>query len=307
MPAYVDSTGVTNLTSDIKSYADATYPANAAIADTYSSSSAYSVGDFCIYGGLLYKCNTAIASGGETWNSSHWTQTSASDEFGSGGGSGKTMLVTVTYSNGYVSDTSYDDILAAVNYGYVVALVYSNNWYYFGSKNTSNTRLYFYKYQVSYDYVTQIYYYIYKNNGATKVGSSSNTCSVPDLSEYKKAPLITVAYQEAVEGEPAHYFVGSSDLYYIGELASDSVVVCPVLRYQKSSIYDSYDETGSTDDDYEEYQFVKFWTTHTWDSGSWMNTFIGHALFATTVVENGSVKYKTFLIEGDLCSDSIGD
>ena len=307
MPSYVDSTGVTNLTSDIKSYADATYPANAAIADTYSNSSAYAVGDFCIHGGLLYKCNTAIGSGGETWNSSHWTQTSASDEFGSGGGSGKVMVVTVTYSSGYVSDTSYDDILAAVNDGYVVALVSSNNWYYFGVKDTANNRLYFYRYQVNYNSVSQYYYYIYKSGGATKVGSSSYTCSVPIFDYYHGTPLITVAYQEAVEGEPAHYYVDSTDFYYLGNLTSDNAVVYPVLRYQKSSIYNSYEETGSTDEDYEEYQFVKFWTTHTWDSSEWTNIFIGRALFATTVVENGSVKYKTFLLEGDIWNDDIGN
>ena len=44
------------------------------IAATYSDSSSYAVGDLCIYNGILYKCNTAIGSGGETWNASHWTQ-----------------------------------------------------------------------------------------------------------------------------------------------------------------------------------------------------------------------------------------
>ena len=44
------------------------------IAATYSASSSYAVGDLCIYNGILYKCNTAIGSGGETWNASHWTQ-----------------------------------------------------------------------------------------------------------------------------------------------------------------------------------------------------------------------------------------
>ena len=44
------------------------------IAATYSASSSYAIGDLCIYNGILYKCNTAIGSGGETWNASHWTQ-----------------------------------------------------------------------------------------------------------------------------------------------------------------------------------------------------------------------------------------
>ena len=43
-------------------------------AGTYSASSAYVVGDYCIYQGNLYRCTTAIGSGGEAWNSSHWAQ-----------------------------------------------------------------------------------------------------------------------------------------------------------------------------------------------------------------------------------------
>lgn len=43
-------------------------------AGTYSASSAYAVGDYCIYQGNLYRCTTAIGSGGEAWNSSHWAQ-----------------------------------------------------------------------------------------------------------------------------------------------------------------------------------------------------------------------------------------
>ena len=85
MPAYVDATGVTNLTSNIKSLADATYPANEAVAQEYDATSAYVVGDYCIHGGLLYKCNTAIAAGGETWTAAHWTKVSVVDELGSGG------------------------------------------------------------------------------------------------------------------------------------------------------------------------------------------------------------------------------
>lgn len=43
------------------------------VAASYSASSAYAVGDYCLHDGQLYKCNTAIPSGGETWNASHWT------------------------------------------------------------------------------------------------------------------------------------------------------------------------------------------------------------------------------------------
>ena len=61
------------------------------IAEEYSSSSSYAVGDFCLKDGLLYVCNTAIGSGGETWNSSHWDSTSLTDALNS--------CVTCTDSN----------------------------------------------------------------------------------------------------------------------------------------------------------------------------------------------------------------
>lgn len=46
---------------------------NTNIASDYSSTSPYAVGQFCMHGGDLYQCNTAITSG-ESWNASHWTQ-----------------------------------------------------------------------------------------------------------------------------------------------------------------------------------------------------------------------------------------
>ena len=61
------------------------------IAAEYSSSSAYAVGSFCLKDGLLYVCNTAIGSGGEAWNSSHWDSISLTDALNS--------CVTCTDSN----------------------------------------------------------------------------------------------------------------------------------------------------------------------------------------------------------------
>lgn len=43
------------------------------VAASYSASSAYAVGDYCLHDGQLYKCNTAISSSGEAWNANHWT------------------------------------------------------------------------------------------------------------------------------------------------------------------------------------------------------------------------------------------
>ena len=46
--------------------------ANGAIAATYSSSSTYAAGDYCIHDGGLYRCKVPITSG-ETWTAAHWT------------------------------------------------------------------------------------------------------------------------------------------------------------------------------------------------------------------------------------------
>lgn len=47
--------------------------------DAYSSSRTYAVGDLCILGNLLYKCNTAITTP-EAWTPAHWTTTTVKAE-----------------------------------------------------------------------------------------------------------------------------------------------------------------------------------------------------------------------------------
>lgn len=49
------------------------------LADPYDSSASYAVGDLCVYEYALYKCNTAIGSGGEAWNAAHWTAVSVDE------------------------------------------------------------------------------------------------------------------------------------------------------------------------------------------------------------------------------------
>ena len=56
--------------------------ANTDIAPEYSDSNAYAVGDYCHKNGQLYKCNTEIASPGESWNSSHWNIVNIAEELG---------------------------------------------------------------------------------------------------------------------------------------------------------------------------------------------------------------------------------
>lgn len=48
-------------------------------ASAYSSSATYAVGDYCIYNGSLYRCNTAISTA-EEWTSGHWTAAKIGDD-----------------------------------------------------------------------------------------------------------------------------------------------------------------------------------------------------------------------------------
>ena len=54
--------------------ADVAAIANALLAATYSTGTAYNVGDIVYRNQKLYMCNTAITSPGETWTPSHWDE-----------------------------------------------------------------------------------------------------------------------------------------------------------------------------------------------------------------------------------------
>lgn len=49
------------------------------VAAQYSTSATYNVGDYVIYNGSLYRCNTAITTG-EAWTAAHWTAVSLGDD-----------------------------------------------------------------------------------------------------------------------------------------------------------------------------------------------------------------------------------
>ncbi len=73
--------------------------ANQNIAEAYDDTAAYAVGDYVIYDGLLYKCDTAVSSA-ETFDPTKWTHVVVTDEMGSGGGSGSLDAIETT-SNAY--------------------------------------------------------------------------------------------------------------------------------------------------------------------------------------------------------------
>lgn len=55
------------------------YATESELSDSYDNTATYAVGDYCIYGNTLYKCNTAITTA-EEWNAAHWTATNVADE-----------------------------------------------------------------------------------------------------------------------------------------------------------------------------------------------------------------------------------
>lgn len=55
------------------------YSTESELSDSYDNTATYAVGDYCIYGNTLYKCNTAITTA-EEWNAAHWTATNVADE-----------------------------------------------------------------------------------------------------------------------------------------------------------------------------------------------------------------------------------
>lgn len=89
-------------------------------ANDYDNTSTYAVDDCVIYGGVLYKCTTAIAVA-EAWDSTHWTQIKAVDVgTGGGGGGGHTIVddsgtsltqrSNLQFKGAYSEDNSTDDV-----------------------------------------------------------------------------------------------------------------------------------------------------------------------------------------------------
>ena len=53
--------------------------ARGSLADAYSASSTYAVGDMVLKDGRLYECNTAISTA-EAWTAAHWTAVTVSEK-----------------------------------------------------------------------------------------------------------------------------------------------------------------------------------------------------------------------------------
>ena len=94
---------VTSLKTGSKTVTGAINQTVSNFANDYDSTSTYAVDDCVIYGGVLYKCNTAITTA-EAWDATHWTQIKAVDVGGGGNLAdlGDVNINMATLANGQV-------------------------------------------------------------------------------------------------------------------------------------------------------------------------------------------------------------
>ena len=84
------------------------------IADTYSASSTYAVGDMVLKDGQLYKCNTAISTA-EAWTAAHWTAVTVGGELATVKDGLRNRTLYVAPSGNDSNDGSETKPLATIN------------------------------------------------------------------------------------------------------------------------------------------------------------------------------------------------
>jgi hypothetical protein len=89
------------------------------LADAFSTSSTYAVGDYVTYEGQLYKCTTAIATAGAWTGDTNWTAVAVTDEMGSG---------AAYYEIQYLQSTGTQYIDTGVTAGLGVRVVAEVEW-----------------------------------------------------------------------------------------------------------------------------------------------------------------------------------
>ena len=107
-PAYTDDADVAVINSNMDLIDAESGRLRANFAGTYANNQAYAVGAYCIYQGNLYRCTTAIGSGGENWTSGHWTQVAVGTELSSLNDHIVSMFKRYSYNgtpdaNGYIT------------------------------------------------------------------------------------------------------------------------------------------------------------------------------------------------------------
>lgn len=142
----------------------------AQVADEYSSSSTYAVGDIVNYLGTTYRCTTAITTE-ENWTAGHWIPVKIADEvtnlksaitfndlrtartlnYLNGFRTTKNLLPSDAIHSGYYVDNSTGELVASVNYAYSDYIEINENGKYKVFQRSSSTWYYLYTFYAFYD------------------------------------------------------------------------------------------------------------------------------------------------------------
>ena len=80
------------------------------LAPEYSTSSAYSVGQYVFHDGSIYRCTTAIALPGEAWNPAHWSEAQKLDNFFTNSNSLLTARITYERNATGLKDRAFNTL-----------------------------------------------------------------------------------------------------------------------------------------------------------------------------------------------------
>ena len=98
-PAYNDDADVSVINANMDLIDAESGRLRGNFAGTYDATATYAVGVYCIYQGNLYRCTTAIGSGGEAWTAGHWAQVSVGEEITSLNGKIQNVDTTTVITN----------------------------------------------------------------------------------------------------------------------------------------------------------------------------------------------------------------
>lgn len=206
------------------------------------------------------------------------------------GGGNDIFLVTVTYTNKYIADKTYNEISAAYSAGKTVILTYSNQYYYF---NRFQSNIFYFTRTVS-TYYSTYSYTIYINSYDTITYTSDGFYRPTIPNPLMSSNRLSVYYDE----DQQKWMVGNSEVddisYYFNNTGSDTSNQITLVEKTISS-YDQEKHIGDNNEQY--YLYHKYME---WDSD--LNNFIGYLKFRSFIEENGVMKIKTITIT-DNCYD----
>ena len=217
------------------------------------------------------------------------------------GGSDKVMAVTITYNSTYPyysSNKTIDEIFTAIDNGYDVYLIYTGSYsdaaheiYQLYSRST--TDVYFIRIVVSGTSIIKYYFRIYKSNNATSINKNYDYASIPSV---ENQYYIVIKYDDSENKYFIDDYLNLSYLAYL-DLTSGFYRFGSIFAYY-SEEGNHLPETGGYENYADYYYLQKYWNTEEYDEGEDSYSSISHVIFSKIDNTNGTVKFKSFLIEG---------